>query len=593
LKSIMNCKNLNSALCAVAVILISSASSLYAFDKLPESNPTYIAIKNVYMNIARAFGDGRKPPRLYVKSAKSRSGPKIAMFYPGTEGLLTSRQKYQESSIVIDERVFDLLQKEFPANRDSALAVIIGHELVHYYNKHGWVAEFGNAFADSELGQKMTRTAESDELVRYEAEADEFGGFYAYLAGYDSLGLAPLVIEKIYAEFKLPSEMSGYPNKEERKKIAIESQKGLSEMIPLFDTANRLLVIGRYEKAARLFDYITRSFPSREIFNNAGTARALAAIGLFKAGDLKFAFPFEFDAETRLRSLHPSLRAGSYDDSEKRRMELLEQALRDFDSAIDRDPSYAVAYVNRAAVYEMTDEHARALLDAEKGLELALKQGEELTIANAHLIRGIIMARQKPEERASADFEAAKGKAAALANLNLLALKGAPGKGLASGKIKNKPASDMTVMERIGGLAAFDLKTRPKGDNSKVTVTPLTSPTVELELSEAMEDENTIRISIKETSEWIGSAILSADSAIYLLATPAHYKELSGRGLKIGSSLDDLVSRYGNAPRVVPSRQGTNHVYPQAEIVFFVGSDNRITGWMTYETIFHQKKMGN
>jgi tetratricopeptide (TPR) repeat protein len=580
-ESIRKCRCLGFMLCFALLLVAAQASRSFAFDKLPESHPSYVAIKKVYLNVARAFGDGRKPPHLFVKAASSKTGPKIAMFYPGTEGFLTSRQKFQESAIVIDEKAFDLLHKEFGAERDSALAVLIGHELVHFYNKQGWVAEFGNAFADSETGQQMTQVSQADEVIRYEAEADEFGGFYAYLAGYDSLGMAPQVIEKIYAGFKLPSDMSGYPNKEERKKIAIESQKGLKEMIPLFDTANRLLVIGRYEEAARLFDYIGRSFPSREILNNAGVARALAAIGLFRPGELKFAFPFEFDAETRLRS---QLRTKGFGDSdEERRKELLEQALHDFDSAIARDPAYAVAYVNRAAVYELADDHARALLDAEKGLELARQQQEEITIANAFIIHGIILARQKSDDKAASDFNAAKVKVSSLANLNLQALKGQPkGKGFAAdGKLKRAAPAEI-VIERIGGLTPEELRPRSQGGNSAVATTPLNPPSVERELSGAIGEENKMKIYIKETPQWSGSAVMTADASLFLLATPPGYQGVSGRGVKIGSTLDDLVSRYGDAPRVVPSRQGTHHVYPKLEMVFSLGPDNLVTGWMEY-----------
>ncbi len=560
------------------LLLMTSVSCADTFEKLPESHPTFGAINRVYTDVARAFGDGRKPPRLYVKSATSKSGPIVARFYPGTEGFLTSRENYQESAIVIDEKVFNLFQKEFGVDRDSALAVLIGHELVHYYSNQGWLAEFGNAFVDTRIGRQM---AEMDKVMVYEATADEFGGFYAYLAGYDSLGMAPQVIDRIYAAFNLPAEMPGYPNKDERKKIALQSQKGLKEMIPLFDTANRLLVIGRYEEVARLFDYIGRSFPSREILNNAGVARTLAAIGLFPSGEIKFVFPLEFDAETRLRR---SIRTKGFNDpAEEQRNELLGQALRDFDSAIARDPVFAVAYVNRAAVYELAGEHGRGLLDAEKGLELARAQHEETTVANAHIMHGIIMTGQNMQDKAVADFNAALGKSSSLAHLNLQVLKPlSKGSGFVAGETVKRVVPMEMIIERIAGLKPDDLRARPQGGTAPAKLSPLDSPTVERELSDAVTDGNRMKIRIKETAEWSGSSVRSAGSTLYLLATAAGYRGVSGRGVKIGSTLEELVQNYGNATRVVPSRQGTSHVYPGAEIVFTVGADNLVKGWMTY-----------
>ena len=66
----------------------------------------------------------------------------------------------------------------------AALAALLGHELAHYYEDHGWIGDFGNGFADLEVAQSLKRQKRSPEkVVEIETQADYFGGFYGYVAG--------------------------------------------------------------------------------------------------------------------------------------------------------------------------------------------------------------------------------------------------------------------------------------------------------------------------------------------------------------------------------------------------------------------------
>jgi hypothetical protein len=167
--------------------------------------------------------------------------------------------------------------------------------------------------------------------------------------------------------------------------------------------------------------------------------------------------------------------------------------------------------------------------------------------------------------------------------MNLLVLKPLPKSSgfVAEGTVKRAAPVEI-VLERIAGLKPDDLRSRPQGGAATAKLSPLDPPTVERELSDAVTDGDRMKIRIKETAEWSGSSVRSAGSTLYLLATAAGYQGTSGRGARIGSTLEELARMYGEATRVVPSRQGTSHVYPGAEIVFTVGADNLVKGWMTY-----------
>ena len=108
-------------------------------------------------------------------------------------------------------------------------------------------------------------------------------------------GVSPVVRRVLRAE--LDERLAGYPPLAERREIARRSQRQLAALVPVFEAGNYLMLTGHYAQAARAFDYIARTFPSREVLNNNGAARALEA--LEKSGEIAFAYPFELDARTR------------------------------------------------------------------------------------------------------------------------------------------------------------------------------------------------------------------------------------------------------------------------------------------------------
>ena len=125
----------------------------------------------------------------------------------------------------------------WPAAEDQehALAFLLAHELAHVYLHHGWVGEFGNSFARTDMGRKMMKAATYEEVVKRETEADHFGGFYGYLAGFDTIGVAPRALERIYAGFGLPDQLPNYPSRAERVAIAERQMESLGKLVPVYD----------------------------------------------------------------------------------------------------------------------------------------------------------------------------------------------------------------------------------------------------------------------------------------------------------------------------------------------------------------------
>ena len=203
----------------------------------------------------------------------------------------------KKNAIGLEEDTYDLCVS-LGADSLNALSFLMGHELAHYYKDHGWIGDFGSGFTDLEVGQEMKALRRDlSKLTEIETEADYFGGFFGYVAGYETLNAADRVLDQIYSTYGLDENLKGYPSLSDRKIIADRSREDLKALIPVFDAGNALLLLGNYIEAAGCFDHIAKSFPSREILNNAGVARALQALNLFESGEVAIRLP----AGNRLR----------------------------------------------------------------------------------------------------------------------------------------------------------------------------------------------------------------------------------------------------------------------------------------------------
>jgi tetratricopeptide (TPR) repeat protein len=359
--------------------------------------------------------------------------------------------------VAIDERVYDLFVAMGPDSLD-ALAWLLGHELAHYYQDHGWAGDFGNGFADLDVGRKMKALSnQRSKAIEIETQADYFGAFYGQVAGYRTLDVMPAALQRVYTEYELDPELTGYPALGERQEIARGAADQLRLLIPVFEVGNNMLLLGLYEEAGRCFDMIAEFFPSREILNNAGVARALEALELLEDEELlRFAYPLELDVDTRLRQVGGKAEEAGYEEGDyERRERLLREAQAIFEQARERDDSYVPAIVNLACVLDLRGEHEDAGYWARKAMRVARDQQDAAGLAHALIVRGISAAHLSPADTAAArnDFVAASDAAAPMAAYNLAAL---DGKAVAAETTaKRRPAEP----ETIAGLGADDYRT--------------------------------------------------------------------------------------------------------------------------------------
>ena len=518
---------------------------------LPQSHAKFHTVHQVFDDIVSAVGDGRPPPVLQLQATGPRSSL-VASFVS------------QHHTLHLAERAYSLCVDLGPDSL-AAVAFLLGHELAHYDANHGWVGDFGQQNADLEVGQALQDYSDVRK-IEIETEADYFGGFFGYVAGYRTLEVVPRLLTSIYAAYGLQDNLEGYPSLAERQLIAQRSAEKVRQLIPVFEAGHRLLLLRQYRAAAQCFDHLCFTFPSREMLNNAGVSRALRALSLFESDALWLAYPFELDAATRLQD---GRKAGVSELAEETRGRLLEEARGWFEKARQKDPNYASAWVNLACVADLQGEPEEALVWAQKALKAAERTNEEVSRAHAYIIRGIAQTHVEPMnlDKVKRDFEAARAGDPSLATLNLAALE-TNGAALAEPGLPSVTPPQLGG-ERIDGLSPENYAILMDG----APAVPLTG---------TQPGQSSLTIYPRQTLSWDSLVITTSSSDIVVLATRPTYAGASGRGVRLGAARHQVLEAYGQPAYRVAARQGTYHVYTHPEIVFHTGTDDRVQQWLLY-----------
>lgn len=299
-------------------------------------------IIEVFNKIVSAYGNAKSPPKLE--------------FNPSTSAFkyIASYISFPNPVIKIDEKIYDICTK-FGHDSLSALSIVLSHELAHYYNDHNWCSDY--AFA---LKGKITIS--KDLKVTHEREADNFGIYHSCLAGYNAFNIYEQLIDQIYKEYNLNEINSGYPSKNERKLIGKEAEKSITELYPYFTQGIEEIKRNNFISAIDCFEKLNRYFPSRENYNNLGTAKTLWALQFKPLERIEyinpqFRYPIEIDPESRIKA--STNRA--INENENLMDSLLNSAKRNFEKSITLDPNYTKSYINLACVYDLLENPEAAI----------------------------------------------------------------------------------------------------------------------------------------------------------------------------------------------------------------------------------------
>lgn len=331
-----------------AAILSFVLLNLFSTSLAQNSNAKNTTLKKVFDNIVNAYGSAKSAPMLVLIGIKESEG------YPA------SYISSPVPMIKIEEQVFDICM-QMKSDSLNALAIILSHELAHYYNDHTWCTDYSYAIRNTALGKEIQKNSKGDQLA-YETQADNNSFYYSCIAGYAPFGIYDKLIDAIYKTYKLPSVIAGYPGKDERKMIGRNAQQKIRQLYPIYDAGLLLLYLNYLPEAEACFDYLAKYFPSREIYSNLGVAKFLYALKSKPYDTLNFIYPIDIDPVTRLEQ--NSTRGGNEEYLKK-----LHDAKRQFEKAMSLDPLYANTFINLACVYDALGNYIMAsgnLGEAEK-----------------------------------------------------------------------------------------------------------------------------------------------------------------------------------------------------------------------------------
>lgn len=539
---------------------------LFAFSGISQvANYKYSTARNIVDRIAVAYGSNIKPPKLEIRSKNSSGKKNGLMYYPG-----------EQPMIVLDEEVYDLCIG-FVKDSSNALAALLGHELAHHYEKHDWCSSFAFLLGDENELVKSLKKISKEEKEKVETQADYYGGFYAYVAGFQSYEITPKLLDAIYSHFKLPEKIPGYPSKTERKDIAAKRMEELKTWTALFDAAEFSFALKEYQKAATISDFLAVKFPSREMFNNSGVCKLLMAVEYFDAKEFTFMMPIEFDTQTRLKN--GSVRAIGIEPTEKIRLrnQWLEEAKTLFDKAIQSDPDYLNAKINKACVFILQNNNEMAIGLANEILNNSKYAIDNYNISKAYTLIGIANHRNSKNEEAKQSFEKANTlNKTTQTNYNLGAAKELD-KGYwdsftdylygffeGESTSANPEKSFNPLTEKIGGVNPSEITYSESRNTIKIPDNPMAA----INFSS---DNKQGTFIISQKNEDLNS--ISAKTS-YLLKT--------AQGISIGASSEIVKSKYGEPSYTIRVINGNYLMYKKSRIAFFVNDKQVVEKWFIF-----------
>jgi tetratricopeptide (TPR) repeat protein len=331
--------------------LIFSVMSFFMFGQKNEEQQ----IRHVFNQLVTAYGNPKSEPELILKK----------MSIPAK---YTSKGK---PKIEVDQNLFSIC-RTYGKDSLNAMAIVLSHELAHYYSDHTFCSDYAYAYLKPENPNesKTVRDSRLNTKIEKETEADYKGFFYASAAGFEPFGLQKNLIETLYKTYKLADIQPGYPNKQKRKEIVQAAEAKAKELYSYFQAGLQAMEFKKYDDAILAFDKANSFIPYRENYNNLGVARTLKALELKVPDEIekqfpnRFIYPIEIDNTSRLQK--ESTRG--LDDNTDEVKALLKSAQKDFQEAIRLDPSYTKGYINLACVYDLL-ENPNAAIGTIKGLK--------------------------------------------------------------------------------------------------------------------------------------------------------------------------------------------------------------------------------
>ena len=495
-------------------------------------------VQKVLDDLVEAIGDSRiQKPRLVLNN-KTRH---VAWIDPN------------KLEIGIESKAYNIC-RSFGPDSLNAIATLLGHELIHYYNHHNWTREFIRKNPDLRSTKKLESV---NERLKFESQADHLGTFIGQSAGYNSLYIMPELLQRVYDGYDLSPNLPGYPSLQERIEISRSSMDKAKNLLHINDLSHYLILMGRFEEAKDYLSHLLRDFQSREVYNNLGVASFLRALAMTDPKTQNLIYPIELDPDSRLNDatkgfdlVNDSMRMNNY----------LDEAIQNFKKAITLDRDYVQGFINIACAQTLRKEFFDAKYYAQKAMNLAVQKEDMQAIASAHLILGNIAFKEGNEGEAKKQFQDAIRLGDDAARINM---------GTLNENFSYMPSKNIemsTPPERIDGKLLDDM----------VNFEPDGRLTLEEKYLCAFKELENSKILVS----------LNNDTGKYFIThfTNTEYRGQSSLNIKLGHSEEVVESKYGKPSGTLRTSKGKYVLYDKKNLFFQFDHGDSVIKWGTYRS---------
>lgn len=504
----------------------------------------------------------------------------------------------------------DIIERIFaePGDAESKLAFIFGHELAHLYSEDFWHVQFFRLLTLYDAGNSNEQTFQTgyrafldnrEELIKKELFADEQGLLYMTLARYNP---AVIVESKRYQSFfdewnrriaVLHSEKYGPLIPESARSRAVSARlQHIAEQSVLYRLGLLFFIANDYEKAVRLFEEYSLTFPGREVYHNLALSHHFAAVSrhtpesfVERAVPLKFSFMLDPTERLFLNSTRDAV------DGDKRFYdEHLGKAIEYYKRCIQLDPGYLPAYINLATAQIGAGNYYSAighLMDLEKQTAPA----NRYLLAALYNNLGIAFQLIGEQDKARDYFRAAMDKydsADARYNLarywHLLGDDGKAGRYWKQflGEEQHGPFARLTQDILASPITVADaLNNYPV---ERIAGLHVNAKTDQLPGARGIENNRSLTLDGDEVVYYRfdnGAEAVAQNGRIRVVAALDGYAGESGRGIKNGDTMETVERVYGYAGKIFNMPNGRIHNYPQ-ERIGFLFRDGKLYSWVVY-----------
>ena len=294
-----------------------------------------------------------------------------------------------DGNLVLAEKALEVIYRDVPLwEGNTRLAFVLGHELAHLASDDSWNAEVKHLTQSKslsgEIDDSLLEQMKQDpaDLKDIELKADDKGFLYAAMAGFPvEVLLTPEDDFLSYWVEETDTRSSKvHPDAAKRTSKLRENLQKKRDALELFHMGVRLAHFERQQDAVYFFEKFQVTFPGREVFNNLGVCYLQMAMGKMPpAQAYQYWLPYVLDTETIIdrARVFPIFRDRN---QIKLARDFLQKAVRYLKIATEKDPEYAIGYINLAVAHFYLDEiyKARAAIEEARRLKPGNYETESL-----------------------------------------------------------------------------------------------------------------------------------------------------------------------------------------------------------------------